>query len=490
MNKASQAMSLCLLSSCLVYRPDPPLTAPSSPPALSKKALAEDKKTQRKDDKVESWWKGFEDPALDQLVAYAMRHNLELATAEGRIRELRALMRLASADRLPQLSAVGSINRTQQVVPLGDDLGVQRFTNNSYSTSIPARFELDLWRRIGSEVKARRFELSAGREDRRALRVTIAAAVAEAWFDWAYNLEEERLLKRQLDRSAEQLRLLKRRLERGLATADVVYRQAEQEASRRADAIDAKLRSRLASQQLAVLLGMSPSGAVDLDDATLPRFAESKLSLTTAVLQQRPDLRAAEQRVAAADYRVAAAVAGRLPTFTLNGSMGFSTPDLDLFFDSFVWSVGASTSVPLFEGGRRVAIAQQTRAALEQRLNDYRRLLLEAEREVQGALVQEHLRGQRIKALEEAQARANDAVRSARTRFDRGLTDYLTVLLATERLDQTSRTLLFAQRQHLSDRVQLCRATGGIWPMASPAKADRTRQTRSTGTVSTTTSLN
>jgi outer membrane protein TolC len=179
---------------------------------------------------------------------------------------------------------------------------------------------------------------------------------------------------------------------------------------------------------------------------------------------RRPDIRAARRRIEAADQRVAAAIADRLPHFTLSGSIGLSSPTIEGLLTSFVYSLAAGVFAPLFDGERREAVVQQQHAVVWERTELLAHTMLTAVQEVEVSLIQERHQRDQIELLEASLASRRAALSEARQRFAEGLIpDYLNVLTSLSAAQQAEQSLLAAQRQLVSFRVQLHRALGGSW---------------------------
>ncbi|MBW2459254.1 MAG: TolC family protein, partial [Deltaproteobacteria bacterium] len=189
-----------------------------------------------------------------------------------------------------------------------------------------------------------------------------------------------------------------------------------------------------------------------------------KRGVPASLLERRPDLRSAKARVVAADYRIAQAIAARLPSFTLSGSLGFNSMNLEKLFESFVWSIMGSVTGVVWDGGRMGAEIDRTEAVLDERLAAYGQALLTALVEVEGSLVTERLQGDRIRILEQQVGTARQTLASARRRFAAGIGgSYIAVLTALRSLQAAEQNLLTSKRQLLSQRVQLYRALGSRW---------------------------
>jgi NodT family efflux transporter outer membrane factor (OMF) lipoprotein len=336
---------------------------------------------------------------------------------------------------------------------------------NQFSVSIGAAYEVDLWRRMANAGDAAALDALAVRDDVESIAITLAAEVAEAWFDLIAQRAQHKLISGQIETNETYLELVRLRFEKGLASALDVFQQRQQLVSTRAQLKLIESVIELHQHRLAVLAGAPPQGFAATTGDTLPPppAAVPGTGLPADLLERRPDVRAARRRVEAADYRVAAAVADRLPALRLRGSTSLQSSSLADFIASPLWSIIASVTAPLLDGGRRAAEVERNRAVVEERLMGYGQVMLQAMVEVESALMQERQQLAYITDLEEAVELADATLREAQARYRQGLIDYLPVLAALQGLQRAELSLLLARRQLLSYRIQLCRALGGGW---------------------------
>lgn len=414
------------------------------------------------------WWKGFGDPDLDRLVEAALEGNLELKQAWARLEQANAVAAGSTGGLTPTVGAQSSYSRSQSAPRIfsigGQEQEIPGVTSDNYSASLPVSYELDVWGRVRSGMFAAHQDVDAFRADVETAATTIAATVAERWFDVVQNRALGQLLRRQLKINETYLELVEARFAQADASLAEIYQQQQQ-----LQAIDAQLQLvdaqvHTADQQLAVLVGRPPAAVVGTQRETLPEPPPiPAVGIPGELLQRRPDLRAARHRVVSADYRLGEAIAARFPTFTLSGSVGFNSPDPATFFDSFVWSFMGSLSASIWDGGRLAAEVDRNEAVLKERLYAYGQTLLTAMLEVESALVIERAQGRNIDVLRRQVTTAERTLDSARRRYGQGLGDFLPVLTALRSLEQAEQSLLTAQRQALSNRVQLYRALGSRW---------------------------
>ncbi len=404
------------------------------------------------------WWESFQDPALSSMVDKVLDGNLDLRRAWARLEQASAIMDGADASYWPQITASAEIRRNQQAFAFG------AFLNTSYPMGLTASYEVDLWGRVAATSNAAELDFEATRQDLESAAMTLVAQVAEAWFNLVEQRAQLELSKSQIESNRVALELVELRFGQGLASALDVYQQRQLLVGSEAQLPLVEARLELAQHQLAVLRGQPPRSALDLPATSLRNPpALPATGVGADLLERRPDLRSAAMRVAAADYRVAAAIANRLPGIRLSASTGFNAFWDNNPFSNWVWGLAAGLTAPLFDGGRLAAEQDRTEAVMKELVAGYGQTLLVAMREVEDALVQEDAQMRHLVHLETQTEVASAALREARGRYAAGLSDYLPVLTALTSHQAAQRSELSARRLLLSHRIQLHRALGGHW---------------------------
>jgi NodT family efflux transporter outer membrane factor (OMF) lipoprotein len=425
---------------------------------------------------VDRWWRSFEDPALDGFVDQALSDNLDLLQAWARLEQATALARQAAAGHWPEIAIETGYGKSQSNFSGGDRLGSFSVTAERIPLTIGAAYEVDLWKRIASQKRGAVLDKEATREDTESIAMTLAAQVAEAWFSLVEQGAQKRLLSQQQETGQTFLELTRLRFSQGLASALDVYQQRQQLAATRAEVPLVESRREVFRHQLAVLVGNPPRALRPPARNAMPNLPPlPPTGLPTEILARRPDVRSAHLRLAAADHRVAAAVADRLPALRVGGETGYESRDsgdIENLFDNWIWSVFANITWPVFDGGRRKAEVDRNKAVVKEQLSVYGQVVLRALQEVEDALIQERKQAEFLIELERQVQLARDTLREARMRYANGLSDYLPVLAALESLQTVERSQIVAQRQLLSYRVQLYRALGGSWTLELEAPAE------------------
>jgi NodT family efflux transporter outer membrane factor (OMF) lipoprotein len=435
----------------VTHNPKPPVVIPQSYGATSAGKLPE------------QWWRDFRDPDLDKLVERSLRDNLQLRAAWARVRQARAVLRQASSGKWPQIDASASATRRKLRFDFGD-MGVITPVVNTFTVSASAAYEVDMWKRIGNGANAARLDALAVRDDVAATAIGLAADITDAWWDLVLQRARRKLMESQLKTSEQFLELTKLRFQQGMASALDVHQQNRALIGQRAQLALVDAAVKLLEHRLALLVGQPPRTVVAGKRSDLPELPPLPgTGIPADLLQRRPDVRAARRRVEAADYRVAVAVADRLPALRLSAESSVQDSTIGGLFTSPLYALFAGLTAPLFDGGRRKAEVERNKAVVEERLLQYGQVLLLAITEVENALVQEKQQRIHIADLKKQVEVAKAALREARERYRAGLTDYLVVLTSLQALQNTELGLLNAERQALAYRVALCRALGGTW---------------------------
>ncbi len=452
-------LAVMALQGCAVHRAQkvkPPLTPPAEYQSLESDK-ADNFDTGR-------WWEAFEDPALEAVIDSALAANYSLAAAVARFEQADAARRSARAGRLPLVNAEGRGSRAKQASMFGNNI------SETASMSASAAWELDLWRKLASAHKAGSLDADASRGELESFYLTLSANTADLYYLVAEQREQLALTEQTIGSFEQLTELVRRRYELGLVGALDLYqaRQNLSAARARKPMIEGELAA--AEHALSILLGRYPGPMDDAVVAALPEIPDAfPAGLPSQLLARRPDVQASLLRVAAADARVGAAVAARFPSINLTGSYGRSRSDFGpSVITANFWSLAGSLLMPLFDGGRRRAEADRTRAAFRERLAAYNQTVLTAFGEVEDALVRNRTTEERIRHLDERAQSTGAALRLSVDNYSKGLSTYLPVLTGQNADFDARSQLVAARRQLISHRISLARALGGRW-MASEA---------------------
>lgn len=447
-------------SGCLMRSVD---TDPRPPVNLPEDALTDDDRDPGR------WWTSFSDEELDRLIDHALVDNFQLRAAWARWKQAKALERAAAAGLFPNIGGNANAGRSQSAprvfqLPGQPPTEVPGVAANNFALSLPVSYELDVWGRVRAGMLAAEQDTVAARADVEAAAMTISANVTERWFDVLEQRALTDLVEEQIEVNRKNLELVELRFQQGDAALSEILQQRQQIQSLDAQLAQVLGQETVAAQQLSALVGTSPQSLVSPDRTRLPKMpALPEAGIPATLLERRPDLRAAKARVVAADYRIAQAIANRLPQLQLTGSIGFNSVNLADLFKSFVWGITGAINSTVWDGGRLDAEIERSEWVLEERIAQYGDTLLTALVEVESALTQERVGRERIEILAAQVDTARETLESARRRFAAGIGDYLSVLTAIRSLQQAEQNLLAARRQQLSRRIQVYRALGSRW---------------------------
>lgn len=415
-----------------------------------------------------TWWRAFNDPVLDALVTRGLEHNSDLIIGAARLREARAVLRQTRADRIPDVGVFVGGNRGRAASALTPG---QTAVGESGSYGVQAAFEVDLWGRLAAQTDAARQRYLSQGYTQAALRLTIAAELVRGYLQAQSLAASQTILADNVVVLEDALRLSNRRYELGaISQLDLQSFNSQVEDSR-AQLASMRQQYNATRRALLVLAGEMPTqealAALEVrDEAVEPEALPAvPLGLPSALLERRPDIRAAEADLAAANADLTVARRALLPSLSLTGSAGEASSSLsDLFDNSFsVWSIGADLLATIFDGGRRQGAIDAADARREQVVETYRDTVRESFREVLDAL------DARTAAVEVHRARAaqaaalDTAVRLSQRRYDEGYSDYLGVLDARRTLLQARLAVADAERAAGAAYVDLALALGGGW---------------------------
>lgn len=444
-----------LLAGCVPSLLAPPADAPVAAPLAWRTTMASSAQVEN------NWWQSFGDPALGTLVERARRNNPDIAVAIARVEEARATEAGSRALLLPTLGAGVDAAYRREVSAFGkpqESLVAQPVFRAGY--------EIDLFGRNRARIDAARAGIAGREAEREGAVLSVTAATASAYIA-LLGLDARLLVLERTLESRGQARKFARDRARVGYTSQLEQRQAETEYEAAAQQLP-PLRAQIARQEnaLAVLTGelptaITPRGTLDaLAVPLIPAILPSEL------LRRRPDVAAAEYRIAAADAQMRAARAQFLPSLNLGASAGAALSDL-LANPIGVWSIGASVLAPIFQGGRLTAQLDAATAQRDQAAWAYRGIALNAFREVEDRLALiEGLAGQQV-ALDRQRVAVADALRHATNRYQAGYSPYIEQIDAQRALLGVDQAAIQARVDRLQALVELYQAFGGA-PQQEP----------------------
>ncbi len=421
----------------------------------------------------DAWWQDFGDPQLTHLVELSFAHNRNLASAAARLAAAVGRARRASAEIGPTIDATFGPRRERQNfvgLPIPGSANVLSTTFSTFGLGLNIGWEVDLWGRIRAGELRSQHELEAAAADFRGARLSLAAQTVRGWFAVVEARAQVGLAEdtaRSFRESADRIRS---RFERGVRPSlDLRLARSEVET---AEASVAQRRNELqrVSRALQVLTGAYPDGNAP-ESVVLPTFpGPAPAGVPAEVLARRPDLVAAERRLASADANLGQARAALYPALSLTATGGTRSDDVgDLLDGDFrVWSIAGNVLAPIVDWGRRRADIEVSDALRHEAYAAWAGAVLDALSEVEGALAAEQYLAVQERHLEAAAREAAAARTLSEDRYARGLVDVITLLTA-QRSDVTAQSQLLAiRRARLDVRVDLMLALGGGFDLSAP----------------------
>lgn len=408
-----------------------------------------------------SWWELYTDTLLQQLINEALENNKDVLIASARLKQYMAAKRIASADLYPHLGA--DFHGEREMENYGGD-------NQTGTTEFDVRaslsWEIDLWGNIRWGKEAAIADYLSTREAQRALQMSIVAEVAETYFKLIALYDELDIVQKTLAARKEGVRLADLRFRGGL-TSETSVQQAEVELAKTMTLVPVLERKiRISRNNLALLLGAYKSEWVKgkgLQEQDMPEYLPA--GLPAELLERRPDIRAAEQQVIAANAIVGVATTNRFPKLSLTGRYGRENDELGDFLKSPYWFLAGDVLAPIFQAGKLKARQKEAEAKLEQEVYAYQRSVLQAFQEANTAI----MTVRKAKEVYEAQSNLEAASRKyqelAELQYLNGVINYLDLLDAQRSLFDAEIQLNNSKRDELLSMVYLYKALGGGWDL-------------------------
>lgn len=470
---ASFLAPLSLLGGCAMVGPDYQAPSAVSPAAWSQLDAAKGVARTEAAGDLSQWWRAFNDPLLSELVEEALRASPDLRRAQSRLRESRARRAAAGAGLYPELNASADARRSKSSEETGG--GTAR---NTYSAGFDASWELDVFGGARRAVEAAEADLQASEAGLHDTQVSLAAEVALNYVELRAYQTRLAIARSNLASQAETLQLTNWRAQAGLVSSqDVEQARANLEQTRAQ--IPSLERSYAETEHsLAILLGKVPGSlhARLSANAELPRPPPSiAVGIPADTLRQRPDVRAAERKLAAETARLGAAEAARYPSFNLSGSLGLEALKFSALGsgNASAYSLLASIGVPIFNAGRLRAQAEIQDAVREQALIGYEQSVLNALGDVENALAALARSREREQALTAAADAARNAALLARNQYSAGLIDFQSVLDTERSVLSIQDGLASTRADGISAVIRLYKALGGGW---APSREEARRK--------------
>ncbi|MBQ8366020.1 MAG: TolC family protein [Bacteroidaceae bacterium] len=413
------------------------------------------------------WWQNFKDTKLDSLINVAIMRNPSVIAAIENMKRAKAVWRQAQANLLPQVGLQAGWQRNRGSGNIAETL-YQESYDGYFSGAVSVSWQADVFGSIYMRSKAQKRLFQATEEEYRAVMVSLCADVATIYFSLKESIARLAVLRTNVESQKEIIAIVTSRYNSGLASKldvaqskSVYYNTLAQIPAMEAT-IDTYRNS------MAVLLGCYPSdmGAWPGNDGSLPAYVESiALGVPATLLLRRPDIREAEKKVEAAAASLGASKRDWLPTFYINGTIGYASKELKELphTRSLTWEIAPTMRWTIFSGGERINATREARATLEQSIQAFNSNVLTAMQEVESAMSEYKNSIAQIVAIKEALNQSDETLALSLELYKQGLTQFQNVLDAQRTLLSYEDNLVQARGASLKYLIQLYEALGGGW---------------------------
>jgi len=420
------------------------------------------------------WWGIFGDPQLDALLQRVEISNQNVLVADAQFRRARAVVAASRAAYFPTLDADVSVVRSRSPTGVIGGTTAGRIITNR-SASLSAGWEADLWGRLRRTVESSEASAQASAADLAAARLSAQAELASDYFQLRILDAQKQLLDDTVAAFQKSLDLTKNRYDAGVAAKVDLVQAETQLKSTRAQAIDTGVQRAQLEHAIAILIGKAPAefsiAAAPLA-VTMPRVPAG---LPSELLERRPDVAAAERRVAAANAQIGVAKAAYFPSLTLSGSYGSRSADASQWFTvpSRFWSIGPALAQSIFDAGLRRAQTEQAIAGYDATVAEYRQAVLAGFQEVEDNLAALRILGEEAQVQEEAVRASRESVVLTTNQYKAGIVSYVNVVTVQTTQLTNERTAVGILGRQLVAAVTLVKALGGGWSAAEMAADNR-----------------
>lgn len=455
------ATALATLSACAL---GPDYVRPGVETPAAYKEAGDWKVAQPRDDASRGkWWEIFRDPQLNALVDKIDISNQNVRIAEAQFRQARALVQSARARLLPSVSGAVSVTRSRSPRAAG--------ATTNYELSIDAAWEADVWGRVRRTVEASAAGAQASAADLEAVRLSAQAELVQNYFQLRALDVQGGLLDDTVAAFEKSLQLTKNRYAVGVAGKVDVVQAETQLKSTQAQAIDVGVQRAQLEHAIALLIGKAPA-EFSIARAPLTVVMPSlPPGLPSELLERRPDIAAAERRVAAANAQIGVAQSAFFPSLTLSGSGGFqgSTFANWLTLPNRLWAVGPAIAQAIFDAGLRRALTDQAIAVYDANVAAYRQTVLAGFQEVEDNLAALRILEQEAEVQDEAVQAARESLILTINQYKAGTISYLNVVTVQTTQLNNERTAVGILGRRLTAAVVLVKALGGGWHAPAPS---------------------
>jgi NodT family efflux transporter outer membrane factor (OMF) lipoprotein len=467
------AAALMLMAGCAVG-PDYVKPVPVAPDAY--KEMVGWKVAQPKDDALRgAWWEIYGDPQLNALEEQVNISNQNVAAAEAQFRQARALIQQARAAYFPTVTIGAGVTRSQRSATFGaNPLQSVGASFNDFILPLDVTWQADVWGRIRRTVESNQASAQASAGDLENARLSVQAELAQDYFQLRTLDAQRQILNDTVVALAKSLELTNNRYAGGVASkADVLQAEALLKTTQ-AQGIDIGVQRAQLEHAIAVLIG-KPAALVAIPAAPIMAVPPPlPIGVPSELLERRPDIAAAERRVAAANAQIGVAEAAYYPTVTLTASAGLESSSLSnwLTWPSRFWSVGPAISQTVYDGGLRRAQTAQAQAAYDVSIATYRQTVLTAFQGVEDNLAALRILEEEAKVQDEAVKASEQSLAVIMNQYKAGIVNYLNVITAQTTALTNQVTAIQILGRRMTANALLVQALGGGWKVADLPSAE------------------
>lgn len=412
------------------------------------------------------WWKIFQDSRLNALEDQVNVSNQNLKAAEAQYTQARAVLRYYRAAYYPSIDAgaAASRNRVSNNEP-PPGLKSDGVTYNDFQIPLELSYEIDVWGSVRKIVESAREQAQASAADLATVNLSLHAQLALFYFEARTLDAQEQLLKSTVVEYEQALELTRSRFQGGIASEVEVQQASTQLETTRAQAIDVGVLRAQYEHAIATLIG-KPASSFDLSPLPLSSLPPSiPLQVPSALLERRPDIAAAERRMASANAQIGVAKAAYYPLVSLSAEGGFESGVISTLVSgpSILWSVGASAVAPIFDAGRRRAGLDEAIAAYDETIANYRETVLDGFQQVEDSLAALRILEQEADTEQQAVTASEKSLELSLTRYRAGATSYLEVTVAQSAALSNEVAAVNILGRRIGSAVLLVQALGGGW---------------------------
>ncbi len=417
------------------------------------------------------WWEMYQDPLLSSLQEQVSVSNQNLAKAEAQYRQALALVQVARAGYFPTVTGGISDTRSRAsatTVAQPSATPVSRGVVTNHNLPFQASWAPDVWGSISRAVEANQAGVQASVGDLEAARLSAQAALAQSYFQLRALDAQQLLLEETVAAYDKSLKLVQNQYAAGIVARADVVQATTQIKTTQAQAIDLGAQRAQLEHAIALLVGKPPSALSIPREPLTSALPPVPLAVPSSLLERRPDIAAAERRMAQANAQIGIATAAYFPALTLSASAGYQSATMAdwLTMPSRFWSLGPALALNLFDGGLRRAQTAQAVAAYDANVAAYRQTVLAAFQQVEDNLAVLRILGDEAEVQGEAVKAAQESLALALNQYKAGTVSYLNVVVAQTTALASQRAAVDLQSRRVSASVQLISALGGGW-MAS-----------------------